>query len=430
MRGFCAPFWGNMKRLRELRAQYTSAELFFLLLAVASSFCITSEYAITRPTINAIFITTFSAKLVPYAWLFTIPLNLCIVGLYNRFLPRLGCMRMFYTTVCTTMILNLIAATILQQAPSLSFFFFMWKDIYVLLMFQQVWSVIHASTKQTKAKYLYGIMFGLGGLGGVFGSIVPSFMATRLGSENLLFMTAPLFLLFLLTFTGMMKAREKMEGVQEISLQTKDTKGGVALIRASHYLKYILLIVVFMQVSSAIIDYQFSSFLEKEIPFKDLRTAYSGKVFLWISIVKIAFQFVATTLLIHFMGLRQSHFTIPLVLLGNALLTYIMPLFGVITYAFGTIKSFEYSIFNIVKEMLYIPLKVEEKFKAKAVIDIFAYRSSRGLAALLIIALQIFALDPISRWISGAAILIFTTWLATVFLLYKDPNRAETIGRS
>lgn len=418
-----------MRKLRELRAQYTSAELLFLLFAVISSFCITAEYAITRPTINAIFITTFTAKLVPYAWLITIPLNLCIVGLYNRFLPRWGPMRMFYTTVATTMTLNLIAASVLQQAPSLSFFFFMWKDIYVLLMFQQVWSVIHASTKQTKAKYLYGIMFGLGGLGGVFGSIVPGFMATRFGSENLLFMTAPIFLLFMLAFTGMMKARKGMDNVQEITLEAKDTKGGIALIRASHYLKYILLIVVFMQVSSAIIDYQFSSFLEREIPLKDLRTAYSGKVFFWISIVKIGFQFVATYLLIHFMGLRLSHFTIPLVLLGNALLTYIMPLFGVITYAFGTIKSFEYSVFNIVKEMLYIPLQVEEKFKAKAVIDIFAYRSSRGLAALLIIGLQILSLDPISRWISGAAILIFTTWLVTVSYLYKDPNTAETIGR-
>jgi ATP:ADP antiporter, AAA family len=416
-----------MKRLIELKNEFTKHELLFLLFAVISSFCITCEYAITRPTSNSIFISTYSAKLVPYAWLATIPINLCVVSLYNRFLPRMGCLKMFYATVCVAMGMNIFAGLYLTKITSLPFLFYMWKDIYVLLMFQQLWSVIHATTKLSKAKYLYGIMFGLGGLGGLVGSLVPGLLAVKLGSENLLFLTIPIYLIFLLAFKGMLQSRESLDHVEEIKLQAKDTSGGVALIRASRYLKYILLIVVFMQVSSAIIDYQFSTFLEKEIPLKDLRTAFTGKVFFMISSVKIVFQLFATSLLIHFMGLRLSHFAIPLFLLGNALLTFFMPLFGVITFAFGTIKSFEYSFFNIVKEMLYIPLAMEEKFKAKAVIDIFAYRSSRGFASILIIGLQILHLDPISRWISTAAILLFSTWLVTVSLLYKN-NESSVRG--
>ena len=46
--------------------------------------------------------------------------------------------------------------------------------------------------------------------------------------------------------------------------------------------------------------------------------------------------------------------------------------------------------------MLYLPLKNEEKFKAKAIIDVFAYRSSKAVASLIIIALQVLQLDPIS----------------------------------
>ena len=38
-------------------------------------------------------------------------------------------------------------------------------------------------------------------------------------------------------------------------------------------------------------------------------------------------------------------------------------------------------VFNILKEMLYVPLKTDEKFKAKAIIDIFAYRSAKAFAS-------------------------------------------------
>ena len=55
---------------------------------------------------------------------------------------------------------------------------------------------------------------------------------------------------------------------------------------------------------------------------------------------------------------------------------------------YGTIKCFDYSVFGIIKEMLYQPLKVEEKFKAKAIIDVFTYRSAKAVASLIILLLQ------------------------------------------
>ena len=55
---------------------------------------------------------------------------------------------------------------------------------------------------------------------------------------------------------------------------------------------------------------------------------------------------------------------------------------------FGAVKALDYSIFGIIKEQLYIPLGINEKFKAKAIIDVFAYRSSKALASLLILGLS------------------------------------------
>ena len=40
--------------------------------------------------------------------------------------------------------------------------------------------------------------------------------------------------------------------------------------------------------------------------------------------------------------------------------------------------------------MLYIPLKADEKFRARAVIDVFAHRSSKAFSSVLIIGVTAF----------------------------------------
>jgi ATP:ADP antiporter, AAA family len=48
-------------------------------------------------------------------------------------------------------------------------------------------------------------------------------------------------------------------------------------------------------------------------------------------------------------------------------------------------KALNYSIHRVSKEMLYIPTSYEVKYKAKAVIDMFAYRLSKIVGSALII---------------------------------------------
>ncbi|MCP5505935.1 MAG: hypothetical protein H7A38_03510 [Chlamydiales bacterium] len=104
------------------------------------------------------------------------------------------------------------------------FFSMCGKDIYVLLMFQQLWSVIHTKTEMSKAKYLYGILFGVSGIGAIFGSLVPSFFAVKLGSEHLLYLTIPLYLFFIAAYHQMLK-RSGMESSDH--LEIKQAKRGL-----------------------------------------------------------------------------------------------------------------------------------------------------------------------------------------------------------
>ena len=403
-------------QVKEEFQTYSKGQRLFLFFAMLCGFFITAEYAITKPTSNSIFLAHYSVKLYPYAWLLTVPLNLVVVTLYNRFLSKLGCFKMFLCTIFLTMGINVLSGAFVQKFPPLAFLLYVWKDIYVLLMFQQLWSVIHTKTEISKAKYLYGILFGVSGIGAIFGSLVPSFFAVKIGSEHLLYMTIPLYLLFIWTYHQMLN-RSGMEG--EDRLQIRKAKGGFKLIRSSRTLKFILLIVILMQLSTTIMDYQFNNFLQQKFPMQDFRTQFYGRLWGMINTCKLCLQFFATFLLVQFLGLRKSHFVVPGILLGNAALTLFAPSFGVITYGFSVIKTFDYSIFNILKEMLYVPLKTDEKFKAKAVIDVFAYRSAKAFASLFVIGLGMLSPEKLPYAYSWGPFTLFVVWIGAVFFYFQ-----------
>jgi AAA family ATP:ADP antiporter len=98
------------------------------------------------------------------------------------------------------------------------------------------------------------------------------------------------------------------------------------------------------------------------------------------------------------------------------------PLFAVISFAYISVKSCDFSLFGIIKEVLYIPLKPDEKFRAKAVIDVFAYRSSKAIASLLILGMQSvvgISFLPVLGWCS---IVLFLVWIGSVAILLKEPK--------
>lgn len=396
------------------------AEKLFILCAMICGFCITSEYAITRPTSNSIFISAYGVKLFPYAWLATLPLNLLLVGLYNRCLPKFGAFKLQIFLTTLTIGMGILCAFQIQQSTYLPFLLNIWKDIYVLLMFQQLWSIIHSTIKTSRSKYLYGILFGFGGLGSIFGSFVPGFFAVKVGSPHLLLCAAPLYTLFLLAYYFLNRFAKSVPG-SEISdaKGVIKTSGGLRLIKDSRLLKFILLIVVLMQLGATLIEFQFNSHLETFYPDRDLRTQFLGKIFGCVGMVNMGFQFIGSFLLVHLIGLRKSHLLIPTLLSGNALLTLLIPTFSLFTLGYGMVKSFEYSLFSIIKEMLYNPLKVEEKFKAKAIIDVLAFRSSKVVASLIVIALAGSNPTVLSFSILG----IFFLWIITVYSLFKKEHQ-------
>lgn len=381
------------------------------------SFAITAEAAITRSVSASYFLKAYSVELLPYAWMASLPLNFTVVALYNKFISRFGPKNVMGFILAFAFCFNAFCAFFLKSFYTLPFFLYLWKDIFIIFLFHKLWSVIHSTIPGSRAKYIYGLFYGLGGLGSIAGNMVPGFMAVAFGTEALLFVTLPLYLVTFLAYSKSLSVRDGMTSSQSISLSMDngDLSYGVKLIQKSKLLKFILLLVLCMQVSSTILDYQFSTLLKQNFPILDLRTQFTGRLFGVVNTVNIFLQFIGSMLLLKWVGLKGTHALIPLILLCNGLLFIAYPVFGVICASFGTIKSLDYSIFGITKEMLYLPLNVEEKFKAKAIIDVFAYRSSKAIVSLLIAFLTYIYGSNITYLLSLALISIFLLWSYSIF---------------
>lgn len=405
----------------------TRSEKLFIAFAMLSAFLICGEYAVTRPTSNALFLTQFSSKAYPWVWLFTVPLNFFAIHCYNKFLPKVGPWKILVAFALGAMGINSLTALLSPQIPILLFFQYAWKDIYVLFMLKQLWSMIHSTIPQERAKSWYGFIYASGTCGAICGSLIPGFVAVSVGSEKILFLTLPLYLLLL----GVYQKALQLSGISAFSAEklTQSPRPSVAftLIRRSPLLIGVLLLVIFMQTSVGLMEYRFNTNLELNILQKDLRTAYCGKIASLTNLASLLLQFLGGILMVRILGLKKSHFLVPVLLTASTFLSFSIPSFALVSFSYVFLKAIDFSLFGVIREMLYVPLPLDAKFRAKAVIDVFAYRTSKAFISVTLILLQAVAGSYLLSITGYFSLAILLAWIGTVAFLFSKRTQIQFI---
>lgn len=408
-------------------SSFSAVEKWFIFFSMVTGFFISVEYASIRPSSSALFLSIFSFNAIPWVWLASMPINFLAVYGYNRFLPKIGPLKMVGWIAAIIIVFHTYCAFFLWWTPKLILFEFMLKDIYMLLMFKQLWSMIHSTIHAKRAKYLYGCIFGVGTLGAIVGSFIPWSCAVKVGSEKLFLCSLPCYFILYLAYAAAFKrsALNTCSFSQDLTLDPRPSEG-FALIKKSPFLIAALLLVIFMQVSVGFMDYQFNASLAENILDKDLRTEYVGKIVGCVNTLSLILQFVGGFFMIHLFGVRGSHLLVPLLLIGNAALLWIAPTFSMISFGYVFIKAIDFSLFGIAREMLYIPMKMDEKFRSKAIIDVFAYRSSKAFVSIFILCLQCCISSNILPFTQAVSIVVLLAWLIFVWIWNKRQQACQS----
>ena len=86
---------------------------------------------------------------------------------------------------------------------------------------------------------------------------------------------------------------------------------------------------------------------------------------------------------------------------------------------YAYMKATDFCFFALIRKMLFVPLNLDEKFRAKAIIDVFAYRTAKAGASLLLLVVQFFSVDIIST-LTVVNLSLFTLWIFMIYRMFQE----------
>ena len=313
--------------------------------------------------------------------------------------------------------------------------FYLFGDLFSTLMVATFFAFLNDSVDPDAAKRLYGLV-GLGGVaGGVFGTTTVRVLIAKITVAGWLWICFGLGLLI----TGVAFAAgrivekspppEPEPGGPEPEEQVKGSPAleGARLVFRSPYLLSIVGIVGLYEIVSTVMDFQFTSTVAHYLSGPAIGKQFAT-VFAVTNIVSMLVQLFLTSLVMSRLGVGVALLVLPLAALAGSTGFMALPVLWMGSALNTLDNGFSYSINQSAKESLYVPTTRDEKYKAKAFIDMFVQRLAKGIAVGL--SLLVSALVGFSgiRYLSLTVVVLLVFWILVVRYAGSEFKRRTARG--
>lgn len=295
--------------------------------------------------------------------------------------------------------------------------FYLFGDLFSTLMVATFFAFLNDSVTPDAAKRLYGLV-GMGGvIGGAFGTSIVSAFISDLTNENWLRICFGLGLLILLIafFAGRIVSRNPPPEPGKIEpkpiKKTNAALDGARLVFRSPYLLSIVAIVGLYEIVSTIMDFQFTSTIAHYLEGPAIGKQFAT-VFAITNIGAMLVQLFLTSFIMSRFGVGVALMVLPVALLGGSAAFMALPILWVGSSLNMMDNFFSYSINQSAKESLYVPTSKDEKYQAKAFIDMFVQRFAKAIAVAISLGITMNFKDFSSlRWLSLFTIAVIVVWM-------------------
>ena len=398
--------------------------LIFAAISISSAACfVLFGYEFIRSVSSSLFIDAYGAENLPRGMVAVPPSMLVMLYGYGRLLSWQGATRALAVTSLFSAILILGCYVALSRGVHFAAaVIYVFREAYIVIVIEQFWSFVNSVLTTEQAKRINGPFCAVASMGSFLGGMLVSRWATVLGSEALLLFTVAslvptaVFGVIAYKFGG-----EPEPSAEEVGGRLGHV--GVKTFFRSRYLISIGVLIISTQVVSTVLDLRFNGLVESEIPDKDMRTAFFGGVYGSLGLAAGILQLVVVPLALRFVALRYLHLGIPIVHFVSSLVLTISPSLRTGTAAYTIFKALDYSIFRAGKELFYMPLSYDSRYRAKQIIDSFGYRFSKGgsAAVLELVRLGIKTIPQVA--FSITAMVVAVLWAPIAFSLTRMYQR-------
>jgi AAA family ATP:ADP antiporter len=379
----------------EMRVLFWSFSYFFALLC---------SYYIIRPMRDEMGIAGGVDKL---QWMFTgtFLVMLAAVPLFGWVAKRFP-VRQFLPYVYYFFIANLITFFILFKTDFTHAYvaraFFIWASVFNLFIVSVFWSFMTDIFNNEQAQRLFGVIAAGGTAGALTGPVLTAALINPLGPANMLLISVG-FLAVAVWCIHRIVAWKNSSGIYssqdvarhpEKAFSGKDQAigggifAGIRLVFSSSYLAGICFLILLYTTLATFIYFQQAQIVRDSFSDSASRTAIFAAMDFSVNLLTIVAQLLLTSRIVRKWGLSWALALIPLLLGFGFLLLGMMPMLSILIAVQVLRRAGNYAVMKPAREMLYVVLGKEEKYKAKNFIDTVVYRGGDAVSAWAYAGLQ------------------------------------------
>lgn len=390
-----------------------------LLWAAAYFFFLLFSYYLLRPMREAMGIAKGADKL-PWLMTGTMLAMIALHPLYAMLVSKMP-RRRFIPFISHFFAVNLLlffaAFKLLPDhgGVNLGYAFYVWLSVFNLFVVSVFWGLMADVFNEDQGKRLFGVISVGGTLGAIVGAAVTQNLSN--GSFGVKFEPAMLMLLAVVCLEiavfCMIRLANRF-GLSKTGTGPKepgpDFREGLRLIAHSRYLQLICLYIVLFAITSTFLYLTQGEIVARSFSGAAERTAAFAQMDVWGNVLTLAVQIFVTSRLLRGLGVPGVLLILPVLTLAGFAALAIWPAFLTLAIVQVLRRGLHYAVDRPAREILYIPLGPEEKYKSKTFIDTVVYRAgdfigvwAPTLLGALLVPVSIAAIGTAGAWIASGA---------------------------
>ncbi len=400
----------------EIRITFASFLLVFILMA---------GYYILRPVRDAM-ASDWSDVEVSFLWTLTFFFSVITVSLYSSLISRVRYKQLVpyvYAFFSLSFMLFYLGTQLSTDTVLLDKFFYVWISVFSLFHISVFWSLMSDIFSRPQATRLFGFIGAGASVGAIVGPSIPAFLATNVGTDNLLLIASLLLLLTIPLSIWLQNLKlSDLEVDNNDSLgNNSEFIGGNPFSGFNDFLKspYLLMIAVFILLYTSISSFVYFELKNLLADYdRETRTQIWSSMDLVVNILTVLVAAFATGRMAKRFGLSFTLASVPVLIAAGLLLLSFAPIVGVVIVVQVIRRAGNYAVTRPAREMLFTVVSRQVRFKTKPVIDIIIYRGGDMLNAWAFTALtQGFGLSLAA--VAGVGAIIAMLWAVSGVYLGK-----------
>ena len=382
-------------------------------------FTITAAFIILKTARDGLFLSDYSANVLPWYMALTTIATALLAAIYIRLYKKLSLGPAVELSLKSFAVGTLILWGGIKTGWELATpILYIWTGIYGAMAPVQCWSVITQQLLTRQAKRDLGII----GSGGILGASAGGLFATsvvKASSVTTLLPTATILILFGLFIVQALSVLGSSFPVSAKQVQAPQIR--------PRFIMLVLIVVGIATIVSTFADFQFKVIAQSRIFTAEKLAEFFGTFYASIGIITFIFQLFVTPTLMSRVGVSSALAILPLGLaFGNGWLLVSSTLIGAITLK-GCEQLFKHSVDRSSLEVLYMAIPDDVKVRLKSLIDTVGVRTAEGVGSGLLILLFSIAQLPLP-YLAVISIVLLAIAIIATFFLGREYPKALTIA--